>query len=123
MILIKPLQSPPSVATLLESCDKIRVADITGNWNWKHDGKHKNGDLIIHQNGTVAHKCGWTGGRWRHQADGTFWIDFNGIKHQMALTEDKQHLVLLQPFRNPPSVASLESRLSPEQVEQAQAER
>ena len=48
MILLKPLQFPPTVATLIESDEKIQVADITGNWDWKHDGRHKNGDIIIH---------------------------------------------------------------------------
>ena len=38
-------------------------------------------------------------------------LNFNGVVHTMELSEDKKHMLLVNPMRNPPSVASFESEL------------
>ena len=89
MTLMQPFRSPPSTAILMERSDKINMPDVCGKWDWMHDGINKNGDMILHKSGSLSHVCGWSGGHWKYQADGKFFIDFNNVKHVMALTEDR----------------------------------
>ena len=105
MILMKPFRSPPSTAQLIEKSGKRIMPDITGKWNWLHDGVNKNGDIILHEGGLVSHIIGWTGGHWFQQADGRVMVEFNNVMHTMAITENKQNLILVNPARNPPTVA------------------
>ena len=89
---------------------KPEVPDITGYWIWRHDGKGNNGDLIIKSDGSVGHTVAWSGGKWKPEPKGGFWISFNGIDHHMYLKEDGKTLVLKTPARNPPSIATFEGK-------------
>ena len=85
--------------------------ELLGNWAWKNDGAKTNGDIVLLPDGELGHKCNWSGGTWKVNAQGKVILNFNGIVHTMELLEDKKHMMLTNPMRNPPSVAIFESEL------------
>ena len=89
----------------------MKRIDVTGKYNWLHDGSTKNGDISLHNNGDVTHECGWSGGHWFLLADGKVSINFNNINHIMMPTNDYKNLILINPLRSPPSVAQYVERL------------
>ena len=40
-------------------------AELVGVWAWKYDGATKNGDIILKRDGSLSHKCNWSGGSWK----------------------------------------------------------
>ena len=85
--------------------------DLTGKYNWLHNGITKNGDISLHNNGDVTHECGWSGGNWYYNPDGKLTIIFNGYHHKMMPTPDLKHLILVSPLRSPPTVAQFVENL------------
>ena len=71
-------------------------------------------------NGTIAHDCGWSGGHWKMLGPNVIEMVFNGITHQMTFSEDKKNIVLLNPFRSPPSVATFVKPLPQEILQKAE---
>ena len=88
--------------------------ELLGNWAWKNDGAKTNGDIVLLPDGELGHKCNWTGTSWEVNARGQVKLNFNGVLHTMELSEDKKHMILVNPMRHPPSVASFESALAAE---------
>ena len=111
-MLISPERQPPSTAVLVERITKIQLeklaksGTIAGRWDWKQNGLHRNGDIILWPDGRLSHDCGWTGGNWNKQTDQKFKLVFNGVVHHMRLEESGRKLVLESPDRSVPSIAS-----------------
>lgn len=87
----------------LNKVNKLNEESLIGNYDWCHDGKNKNGDIVLKKDNTVGSKCGWRGDYWKITDDDCVEIKFNGILHKMRLNENK--LTLIEPKRNPQSVA------------------
>ena len=60
----------------------------------------------MHQDGNLTHNCGWSGGLWKELDGGMIYMEFNGVNHTMVFNSDKKNLILINPMRNPPSVAT-----------------
>lgn len=56
--------------------------------------------------GVLEHENGWSGGMWKFNPEGKVEMEFNGVHHTMILSADNKNLMLIKPFRNPPSVAT-----------------
>jgi len=87
---------------------------LEGKWTWRHDGANKNGDIILQKNGNLSHDCGWSGGFWKMLDGNMIYMEFNGVKHTMCISEDKQTLVLIQPLRQPITTATFSEALREE---------
>jgi len=75
-----------------------------GKWDWYHDGKNINGDLILHSDGKVTHDCGWQGKYWKIIGPNLIYVEFNGVCHVLnQILPDK--LVLVIPERTPLTMA------------------
>ena len=58
LVLIEPNRDPASTATKVDEAN-LNGNEILGKWNWCHDGKNKNGRIVIKPNGKV---WSWHGG-------------------------------------------------------------
>lgn len=86
--------------------EEQQYPNIEGHWDWKNDGQTINGDIILKSGGVLEHANGWSGGYWKHKGDGKVFMQFNEIGHTMVLSEDKKNMLLIEPFRSPPTVAT-----------------
>ena len=58
LVLIEPKRNPASTATKVDEADPDANV-ILGKWNWCHDGKNKNGRIVLKPNGNL---WSWHGG-------------------------------------------------------------
>jgi len=83
---------------------------IAGKYTWNHNGSSKNGTINLNFDGTITSDCGWNGIDWYEQKDGTYIMNFNGIRHKMVLADEKKKaFVLIEPLRFPPSTMVIDT--------------
>ena len=86
--------------------DQEAEGQLEGYWNWKHNESSEIGEIALKPDGVLNHDMKGKGGKWKMTGEDRVTLEFNGIEHEMALTKDKKTLILIQPLRNPPSVAT-----------------
>ena len=89
----------------------IENFNIEGHWDWKHDGANVSGHIVLKPGGVLEHENDDSGGYWKFQQNGQVFLEFISVQHKLILSEDKKNLLLIEPFRYPPSVATFNRSL------------
>eukprot|EP01084_Bolivina_argentea_P256252 431349_1 len=123
LILYYPIRNPPSTAIFIQPLKeiidtenndmnddqlmKLTEKHLYGEWNWCHNGTDKNGNIVFENNGVLSTTTNrWFGGRWC-LVNNVLFVRFNNVDHIMVLNDSNcNELILIEPKRKPPSVAT-----------------
>jgi len=77
---------------------------IAGHWDWKEDGQISH--VILKPGGHVTYENDWVDGTWQVLPNGLVEVNQFGETLKFTVNEKVKAMVLVDPIRNPPIVAT-----------------